>query len=121
MTRYMRYFDYLSLSQLFVRWLMDPKNACNRWNYVEIDEIQGGNLIDPTACGYALCNPRMSVTDGIMTGYMRYWEDISLTQLFVGSIVHPKNACNRWNYDQVYEILQLQLIDPITCGKHIAL
>ena len=40
-----------------------------------------------------------------MTGYMRYWEDISLTQLLVGWIGNLKNACNRWNYDQIYEIV----------------
>ena len=47
----------------------------------------------------------MPVIDGIITRYMRYWEDISLSQLHVGQIGHLKNAYNGWGYDQISEIL----------------
>ena len=72
MTRYMRYWGDISVTQLFVGHIGHLKNACNGWNYDQIYEILGGHLIDPTTCGYELGNPRMSVTEGIMARYMRY-------------------------------------------------
>ena len=55
-----------------------------------------------------------------MTRYMRYWEDISLTELLVGHLGHPKNACNGWNYKKIYEILGGHISDPTTCRTHMA-
>ena len=53
-----------------------------------------------------------------MTRYMRYWEDISLTQLLVRHIGHAMSVCNRLNDDQIYEILGGHFIDPTTHGMH---
>ena len=62
----------------------------------------------------------MHVIDGIMTTYMRYWEEILLNQLLAGHIGHLKNDCNESNYDQIYEKLGGHLIDPTTFGMHSA-
>ena len=51
MTRYQRYFEDISLTELLVGCIGHWGNTCDGWNYDQIYEILGGHLIDPITCG----------------------------------------------------------------------